>query len=173
MSDFRNIVLKLIKGGSCVIPNVFYDDTEIVFAAVEKNGRAYLDASSRLQKNKELVLLAIKTFSYIYFNIPEELQYDPDIIVEAVQHSRGCLWGSIPKSLRTNTEIVYRILSSKMPIDYFGPDVFTNIDFIRVAITNPNLKLECLAQCRVVSNLGIVPQAVEDVLFLLICIPKF
>lgn len=74
------------------IPEKLRDDREFMLRAVKINGEALHDASERLKRDKELILLAAKDCEWFMFDIPEEHLKDRKFVLALLSENGMFLW---------------------------------------------------------------------------------
>ena len=71
------------------LPNYLINDRDLVFAAVNRNGRALRVASKELQNDPTIVLAAVMNDGYALTYASKELQNDKEVVLAAVMQYGG------------------------------------------------------------------------------------
>lgn len=82
MDDYKNNVLMIIRDDGWLLKHYeeFWDDDEVVLAAVKDQGDALQFASDRLKATKAIVIAAVENNPYALQFAADKLQVDDDIL---------------------------------------------------------------------------------------------
>ena len=81
-------------------------DKDIVMAAVKQNGWALKIASEDLKRDREIVMAAVKQNGWVFKFASLELQGDCDVVLEAAEHDSYLLqYANLTRLARDNTTI--------------------------------------------------------------------
>lgn len=89
LRDDPEVVKAAIKCGSSLmcVSEMLKHELDVVLAAVERDGENFNSLPPGLQKNKQVVLAALKNnVQEAYLRLDEEGKRDPELMVELVQH---------------------------------------------------------------------------------------
>ena len=114
----KEIVIEVVKKDGSVFDNyyIYYNDKEVMMAAVSNYGLALDDASDELKADKELVMEAVRhPLVEVYNNhsplecASDELKHDKEVIKEAVKYSAYAL-DCIPDELFADEDFVRELI---------------------------------------------------------------
>ena len=122
------------------VPERYFDDLEIVHAAVAHDGHTLYKVSDRLRTNREIVLTAVSNFGCalkIFLYGPGTFfRNDREVVLEAVTND-GCALECASETLRNDREVVLAAVANDgWALRYASETLRNDREVVRTAVSN-------------------------------------
>jgi Domain of unknown function (DUF4116) len=111
-------------------PVEFRDNYTLIKRSITTKGDAYILASERLKRDKELARLAISTSPGVFAFLPADMKYDEELAMHAILQDGGVLF-MLPERYRKDKRFIYAAISvCGEPILSASPEIMNDKLFL-------------------------------------------
>lgn len=129
VTNYKALALAAVKVDGTLIQFLhnLTDDEDVAREAINQNGIAYLDLSSRLQAKQEFVEIGIKSEAaeQVYHAAPDCIKADESIAIEALKN--GAKYIDVPFTIAGNKELLRVAVKNDDMAIYYGMMSFSKV----------------------------------------------